>query len=366
MGMKYVQLSTIHPVAQTIKVCSTLVMEIAQLTPPSHAMIAGSLPVIFSLLSDMYEPEHRALVSAVVQVAIGAGIAAGQGISGFVGPVIGWRWPFAIIAIPAVIAALIMFFTTEEPAQGSTEAVVQVRHARDRTESYHGHFTARKVLILVQIRTNLICIVQGLPGCLPWGMVLTFMNDFLAQDKGLSVSTATTLVLAVGIGGAVGVLGGGFIGQQMYNCKPRLMPLFIGCCTLAGTLPLWVLVSAEIKGHFYFAFLLAFITGVMSSTVGPNVRAMIMNVNEPETRGVALALQTTLDDLGKGLGPAIVAFMISGLGRETAFLWAAAGWIPCGLLLLLAYFTLEADEMAMQARMKESIVRDGSELVAYS
>ena len=58
--------------------------------------------------------------------------------------------------------------------------------------------------------------------------------------------------------------------------------------------------------------------------------AMIMNVNEPETRGIALALQTTLDDLGKGLGPAIVAVMISGLGRESAFFWATAGWIPCG------------------------------------
>lgn len=28
--------------------------------------------------------------------------------------------------------------------------------------------------------------------------------------------------------------------------------------------------------------------------------AMILNVNEPETRGLALALQTMLDDLGKG------------------------------------------------------------------
>lgn len=27
---------------------------------------------------------------------------------------------------------------------------------------------------------------------------------------------------------------------------------------------------------------------------------MILNVNEPETRGMALALQTMLDDLGKG------------------------------------------------------------------
>lgn len=28
---------------------------------------------------------------------------------------------------------------------------------------------------------------------------------------------------------------------------------------------------------------------------------MMLNVNEPETRGMALALQTMLDDLGKGV-----------------------------------------------------------------
>ena len=26
-------------------------------------------------------------------------------------------------------------------------------------------------------------VFQGLPGCLPWGMILTFMNDFLAQVR---------------------------------------------------------------------------------------------------------------------------------------------------------------------------------------
>ena len=33
--------------------------------------------------------------------------------------------------------------------------------------------------------------MQGLPGCLPWGMFLTFFNDFLSQQKGLSVPVAT-------------------------------------------------------------------------------------------------------------------------------------------------------------------------------
>lgn len=62
-------------------------------------------------------------------------------------------------------------------------------------------------------------------------------------------------------------------------------------------------------------------------------RAMIMNVNEPETRGVALALHVVLDDLGKGVGPALVAVLITALGRQLAFSLSITGWIPCGLLI---------------------------------
>ena len=62
-------------------------------------------------------------------------------------------------------------------------------------------------------------------------------------------------------------------------------------------------------------------------------RAMIMNVNEPETRGVALALHVVLDDLGKGVGPALVAVLITALGRQLAFSLSIAGWVPCGLLI---------------------------------
>ncbi len=40
-------------------------------------------------------------------------------------------------------------------------------------------------------------------------------------------------------------------------------------------------------------------------------RALIMAVNEPEARGVALAMQTVLDDVGKGMGPALVAALIT-------------------------------------------------------
>lgn len=317
--------------------------------------LGGTFPLVFSLLGDLYEPRQRAGISAVVQVATGAGLALGQGIAGFLGPAAGWRWPFVVVALPATAVAVLMLLTTEEPQRGVMEAALQEGRADDF--EYTERITAAKVRLLVRIPTNVLVIAQGLPGCLPWGMLLTFFNDYLAQNKGLSVSTATTVVLAVGIGGAVGVIGGGLLGQWLYNRWKWTMPVFIGACTIVGALPMWFLVNADVRSMLWLAYVMAFTTGVASSTVGPNMRAMIMNVNEPETRGVALALQTMLDDLGKGLGPAIVAAIISKVGRTTAFNISVAGWIPCGMLLLGTALTLESDEGAMDHRLKATMSR---------
>ena len=59
--------------------------------------------------------------------------------------------------------------------------------------------------------------------------------------------------------------------------------------------------------------------------VGFARRAVLLNVNEPETRGVALALQTVLDDLGKGLGPLLVSLMVSAWG---ACVLVPPSWCP--------------------------------------
>jgi len=160
----------------------------------------------------MYEHEQRSLVSAVVQVAVGMGIAAGQGVAGYIGPWLGWRWPFVIVAVPAILCAGLMYATTEEPERGSTERAFQAGNLKSyehpsnsetdgflartsRTESaqreYQAELNWEKIIGIASIKTNVYAIGQGLPGCLPWGMLLTFLNDYLAQEKGLAVASAS-------------------------------------------------------------------------------------------------------------------------------------------------------------------------------
>jgi predicted MFS family arabinose efflux permease len=59
--------------------------------------------------------------------------------------------------------------------------------------------------------------LQGLPGCLPWGVMQTYINDYLHLNKGYSVEMSTVIILLFGVGGGVGVLAGGAAGQLLYN-----------------------------------------------------------------------------------------------------------------------------------------------------
>jgi predicted MFS family arabinose efflux permease len=130
-------------------------------------------------------------VSALVQVSTGLGLVLGQGIAGFIGPHTGWRWPFVVVAVPAVLVAAIMVLTAEEPPRGMAEVAVREECAADAGFVYNEKLSWSKALKLFAIPTNVLLIIQGFFGCLPWGMLLTFFNDFLSQNKGLGVQAAT-------------------------------------------------------------------------------------------------------------------------------------------------------------------------------
>jgi len=58
---------------------------------------------------------------------------------------------------------------------------------------YSERISLRKAAALARTRSNLAVVLQGLPGSLPWGVLITFLNDFLSQQKGLTVPQATSV-----------------------------------------------------------------------------------------------------------------------------------------------------------------------------
>merc|ERR1719428_1997658 len=64
--------------------------------------IGGSFPVLFSLCADLFPAAHRPFVSACISAATNIGAAVGGLMAGILGPKLGWRVPFRIVALPAL------------------------------------------------------------------------------------------------------------------------------------------------------------------------------------------------------------------------------------------------------------------------
>ncbi len=390
--------------------------------------VGGALPLLSSVFGDWYEPHERGKVMASVGIGSGIGISLGQGLAGIFGPMYGWRFPFLIVSVPALCAAILVMTTVVDPVRGGSERTgsdieedgrnseegepiceaveneelepkefaekgdssalfstplvettnetsimdpleLKTYKSKDeedndetykpgqwesllaifRPSTYEQHITTTKELL--SSKTVLLTLLQGAPGCIPWGIVNTFLNDYLAQDCGMSVHAATATILVFGVGNFVGIVAGGAGGDYLYKKDSRYPCILSGTMAISGCFPLWVLINTtKVEndemglGMVIRVGTFAFLAGLGSGVTGPIVKATLQNTTLPNARGQAFALLNTFDDFGRGLGPVFVAALIVSLGgRQTAFNVGLTGWILCGLFNLCIFFTIKAD-----------------------
>jgi Major Facilitator Superfamily len=208
--------------------------------------LGGALPLIYSFLGDLFSAEERHTVSALVGIGAGIGISFGQGLAGLTGPRLGWRLPFLLISVPAVICALLVLLFVKDPPRGGTERAVQdfrddfqeqasleneesvdnsqsveivslgcTRNAGTAPIDHVGQSSQESQMAagkslgcqerwtsfkeLLSTPTVILALLQGAPGCVPWGIVNTYLNDFLSQNRGMTVEVRCSLCLLIAL-----------------------------------------------------------------------------------------------------------------------------------------------------------------------
>jgi len=329
--------------------------------------IGGSLPLTYSLIGDYFSPKNRSAAAGFIGLAMGFGVAAGQLIAGFAGGtntciagICGWRLPFVIVAVPAFLMAILFMLTVKEPPRGRTEE--SLKDLIEEGKVYTSKINWSQYKELFKIKTNLLVFVQGIPGTVPWGVFFIFLNDYYSQEKGFSVETATLIVMAVGLGAIVGGLSGGLIGNKVYNINPKYLPVLCGSSILIGIIPMAFLLNYPSQAgvadpNFTLPVVIGFITGFIIIIAAPNVRAILLNVNAPETRGSIFALYNLTDDLGKGFGPVIISQLIVVFGRVWAFNITNFFWVICGVIFLMIAYTFPKDEAKLNRLLAERAVK---------
>ena len=320
--------------------------------------VGGAAPVLFSLLSDTFAVEKRNLVVATVGFAMAFGSMCGQALSGTL-LMYGWGWkmPFLLVSIPCFVCGMLVATTLQEPARATQEAAVKGHLTETTIEGraippvYQGRVSTQKVREIFLIKTNLLLFLQGIPGCVPWGVIYSFLNSYLSTERGATVMEATAVILMWNIGDFLGKIVGGLLGQWLYNRRKAFVCWLMGATTICSVLPMLYLVNAPFNVHV-FSFV-AVLGGTVAGVTGANIKALVLNVNLPETRGVANGIFGLTDDVGRGFGPALIALVEAAAGgRQRAFSIAALFWVLCGLLLFAMGSTCEADEAAVQAAVE--------------
>ncbi len=314
--------------------------------------IGGIYPITFSLIADYFREEHRATASAWVGVAWAIGMIAGPVMAGYLTNTYGWRLAFILAAAPNFPTVLLFWLYARDPQRGRTEAALE--DLIQRGVAYKQRIKLSDFKILFSNKTNIWMFLQSLPGTVPWGILGYWMIHFLEKAKGLSKEASTTVFLLLGVGATVGGIVFAYIGEWLYNKKPKYLPILCGTLVLLGIIPAYALINIPLGegglGQTAF-FFLSFVMGFMIAVATANAKAIIMNVNRPEHRGSVFAVYNISDNVGQGFGPAIGGVLV-GFGYTFMMNFSLPFWIVCGVLLFVVARYITADREALQKYLK--------------
>jgi MFS family permease len=358
--------------------------------------IGGAIPVIYSVLGDLYPANKRSAISAVVTTGTGIGAGIGQVLAGSIKS---WRLPFIIVAVPGLLCSILLL-GIKDPERGASEAAWAMEEVDDDStlesstvlqdddmktstcacdvlergqnpqleEEHTSHanailtkcVTCESTKELMKIPTVILTILQAAPGALPFGFVSTFLNDFLQEQRGMTKQEATGVLLTFGVGNAVGVILSGFLGHFAYKKDIRAPPLIMGTSLILGCIPFYFLVNNVQGNNVGLASAVTVLSGILVVIPVPLERSILTNVCLPRLRGRSNAIVCIADDLGKGLGPALVSLLITSFDRQTAFNISLIGWIVGGVLSLSIVFFVVNDEARVQQQLLAQMREDAN------
>uniref|UniRef100_A0A7S2RV00 Major facilitator superfamily (MFS) profile domain-containing protein n=1 Tax=Mucochytrium quahogii TaxID=96639 RepID=A0A7S2RV00_9STRA len=313
--------------------------------------VGGSVPLIYSLFGDLHSNAYRGKVIALAGTSMGLGVGFGQIIAGTTGPSMGWRFPFLVIAIPAYVLGILLLFTTKEPKRGTKESVL-APVAQSESFHYDQRLTWNKLKILMTCPSVVIILLQGLPGSLPFGVMIVYFNDYLAQEMRIPVEYSTIIVVTFGGGLILGQFVSGYLNDRWFLKKKKLIAVLTGISSILSAIPI-ILIFYVMPYKLWLFAIVTIPAGFLAGVPIASIRTLMLNVTMPEVRGSAFSILNLVDDLGKGLGPFFVSLLLEQFpyNRREALAISMTGSMVSGILLMFLAFTLDKDVGASEQRV---------------
>ncbi|CAD7964735.1 unnamed protein product [Amoebophrya sp. A120] len=207
--------------------------------------------------------------------------------------------------------------------------------------------------------TTSLCLLQSIPGCVPWATVQVYVLDYMHHDLNYPLKSATYVIGIFMVSGMVLVILSSWLANYFSKFNPRNLallssvPAVIVWFCLRGILFLVSLTDRKQNGETssnnaaytttqLLIYVLAIFAGFGAIT-GPTVKGLLLNCNGSQIRGTVCGLVTLTDDLGKGFAPIIVAHYMQVLGKDVAIGRALDCFLLCAFVNFLTYFTIRDD-----------------------
>lgn len=275
---------------------------------------AGGTAPSVSMIADHYGPHQRGRAMGVYWLGPQLGILFGLTLGGWIAQHHGWRSAFLWMAIPGLLAAVLLRLSGVEPRRGTWESTGM---AGAPTESLR---TVARDLLASQafVRLALAGLVMGFTG---YGIGI-WTPAFLVRSHGMSLQSAGAVMgLLGGVAAAIGALLSGWLCDRLArrDSRWRLGVPLLGCVLSVPSglafflLPAgaaWQLGGMAIPHAvgFYLLF------GLTAAWWTAPMYAVLAELVAPQRRATALAIfNLGLTMVGGGLGPLLVGLLSDGL-----------------------------------------------------
>jgi len=241
---------------------------------------ASCAPTANSLLGDLFPPHQRARAISIFMLGLPLGAGASFLVSGAIaGATGGWREALLVAGAPGLLLGALAFLLPE-PARGGADGLRPKAAARDRGA----------IAAILRIPTMRWIIVSGALLNLNMYVIGTFLTSYVIRFHGLDIGAANRLnSVIIGVGGGMGMLAGGWLGDRMAVARVRGRML-LAAAVLGLAAPLVWLALQQGPGAYSSFALLMFPGCFLHYMYYSTVYATIQDVVEPTRRGTAMAV----------------------------------------------------------------------------
>ncbi len=259
---------------------------------------AGGSPPAHSMVSDIFPPERRASALSIYSTGVNIGILFGFLLGGWLNEFFGWRIAFVVVGLPGILIALVVRYTLAEPVRGLAD---------QRTVVDQAPFLYVLKVLWQRVSFRHMAMGSAMNAFFVYSMN-SWTASYMIRSFGLSSGeVGTWLALILGLGGALGLLGGGFLAERL---APKNVRWYMWIPSLAALISLPFAIATYLADSPYAALGWFIVPGFLATVYLGNTLAMAHGLVGLRMRALTSAiLFFVLNLIGLGMGPWSVGFL---------------------------------------------------------